>query len=345
MADLFGRTWTQQELRQHVGDVAQLAGVRPITLSGGRSHGVRALEVYTGSGLAFRVLTDRALDISACTYKGIPLHWAAPAGEIHPAYYEPEDTGWLRSFPGGLVSTCGLDQFGAPSRDAGGDFGLHGRISNLPAEQTNWSGAWVGDDYEIEIHGQVRQARLFGENLLLERCIRTRLGARWFRLEDTVTNEGFDIQPHMILYHCNLGFPLVDKASRLCVDTTATVPRDLEAEAGLQDWMHFQAPTPAYREQVFHHQLRAEKNGTVTVRVESPTAGLALNLRYELASLPHLYEWKMMGQGAYVLGLEPANCAGIEGRAAARELNDLPELEPGEKRRYSLVFEIEELRL
>ena len=83
---------------------------------------------------------------------------------------------------------------------------------------------------------------------------------------------------------------------------------------------------------------------TVTVRLESPTAGLALNLRYDLASLPHLYQWKMMGQGAYALGLEPANCAGIGGRAAARAQDDLPVLEPGEQRSYALTFGVEELR-
>lgn len=327
-----------------MGDVAQLAGVRPITLSGGRSHGVRALEVYTGSGLAFRVLADRALDISACSYQGMALHWTSPAGDAHPAYYEPEGEGWLRSFPGGLVSTCGLDQFGAPSRDAGGDFGLHGRISNLPAEQVGWRGAWSGDNYEIEVRGQVRQACLFGENLMLERRVRTRLGARWLRLEDTVTNEGFEPQSHMILYHCNLGFPLLDEASRLRLSASATTPRDREAEAGLEAWMRFQAPTLGYREQVFHHRPRADRDGTVTVRLESPTAGLALNLRYDLASLPHLYQWKMMGQGAYALGLEPANCAGIGGRAAARAQDDLPVLEPGEQRSYALTFGVEELR-
>ena len=58
--------------------------------------------------------------------------------------------------------------------------------------------------------------------------------------------------------------------------------------------------------------------------------------------LPHLFEWKMMGQGLYVLGVEPANISGMQGRAAARQSGDLPCLAPGEIRRYALEIEVVE---
>ena len=48
----------------------------------------------------------------------------------------------------------------------------------------------------------------------------------------------------------------------------------------------------------------------------------------------------MMGQGAYVLGIEPTNSTGIEGRSVARERDDLPHLAPGESQRYQLEFEV-----
>ena len=47
-----------------------------------------------------------------------------------------------------------------------------------------------------------------------------------------------------------------------------------------------------------------------------------------------------MGQGAYVLGVEPANSSGMKGRAAARESGDLPYLAPGESRHYELEVEL-----
>lgn len=60
-------------------------------------------------------------------------------------------------------------------------------------------------------------------------------------------------------------------------------------------------------------------------------------------SFDHLFQWKQMGQGAYVPGIEPANSSTIEGRASARERGDLPLLQPGEDRVYSLTFRVEEI--
>ncbi|UCH26274.1 MAG: aldose 1-epimerase family protein [Trueperaceae bacterium] len=344
MAEIFGRNWTRRELLARVGHMDQLAGIRASTAGDGTARGGRLFDVTTGSGLSFRVLADRALDITSCSYRGTPLAWNSPSGEVHPSYYEAAGMGWLRSFPGGLVTTCGLDQFGAPSFDAGEDFGIHGRLSNLPAEQVSHRAEWRGDEYQLEIRGRVRQARLFGENLVLERCITTRLGSNRILLEDTVCNEGFEPQPHMLLYHCNLGFPLVSEETRLAFEAETTLPRDADAEPGLAAWHRFQAPTTGYREQVFRHVAKADEKGMVAVTVHNPGLEFDLVIRYPKAALPHLFQWKMMGQGAYVLGIEPANSSGIGGRAAARESGDLPQLEPGESRKYQLLFDIVERR-
>jgi galactose mutarotase-like enzyme len=251
--------------------------------------------------------------------------------------------GWLRSFPGGLFTTCGLDQFGSPSEDAGEQFGIHGRVSNLPAEQVGYREGWDGDEYTLEITGQVRQTRLFGENLVLSRRIQTRLGANRLLVEDTVTNEGFEPQPHMILYHCNFGYPLLSEDAELHVKAAHTHARDDVARAGLAHWNRFQPPTPGYSEQVFRHEIQPDDDGMASVQLRNPALGLALRLRYSHQTLPHLFQWKMMGQGAYVLGIEPANSSGIGGRAIARERNDLPHLAPGESRQYTLSFEVMDL--
>jgi hypothetical protein len=46
-----------------------------------------------------------------------------------------------------------------------------------------------------------------------------------------------------------------------------------------------------------------------------------------------------MGEGAYVLGLEPGNCH-VEGRARERERGTLEFIEPGERREFSLEIGI-----
>ncbi len=35
------------------------------------------------------------------------------------------------------------------------------------------------------------------------------------RISDTVTNAGATACPHMLLYHCNVGFPVVDAGAEL----------------------------------------------------------------------------------------------------------------------------------
>lgn len=340
MTLLFGREWTRDELLRRVGHADQLAGVKLLEGADGVERGARVLRVWTGSGLEFDVLAERCLDLAACRYRGIPLAWLSPAGAAHPAYYEPAGAGWLRTFPGGLLATCGLDQFGAPSDHAGEHYGLHGRIANTPAQALAHRAYWDGDVYRLEIAGEMRQARLFGENLLLRRSICAELGASRIRIEDVVTNQGFQAQPHMLLYHFNLGFPLVGERARLVLDAERTVPRDVDAELGAAEWDRFQPPTPGYREQVFYHAPRPGADGRVHAEMRNPELGLGLRLSYAAAELPHLYQWKMMGEGAYVVGVEPANCAGILGRADAVERGVAPILQPGESRRYAIEIEV-----
>lgn len=277
---------SRQELLQRVGQMDQVAGIKLFEAADGVARGSRVFQVWTGSGLSFSVLADRALDISACHYRGLSLAWISAVGEAHPAYYEPEGVGWLRSFQGGLLVTCGLDQFGYPSQDEGEALGLHGRLSNLPARYVNYRTGWRGDDYELEITGEIRQTRVFGENLVLRRRISTALESNKIRLEDEVTNEGFAASPSMILYHFNLGYPLLSETAHLEVKVEKTIPRDAETEAGLGDWMNFHPPTDGYREQVFRHTPAADPEGYVKVEVRNPALGLGLRWRYRQADLP-----------------------------------------------------------
>ena len=88
-------------------------------------------------------------------------------------------------------------------------------MANLPAQYVNHRSYWSGGHYVLEITGQVRQTRLGGENLLLERRISTALGSNQIEIEDVVINQGSMPQRHMFVYHFNVGFPIVSAASRL----------------------------------------------------------------------------------------------------------------------------------
>lgn len=342
MVDLYGRKWTWRELARYVGSMDQVAGIKPLEAADGVERGGRVFEVWTGSGLSFHVLADRALDISACQYKGMSLAWRSPVGDAHPTYFDSSGSEWLRSFQGGLLVTCGLDTFGPPNRDGEEEFGLHGRVSNIPGRAVNYSAAWIENEYRLEVSGEVRQTRVFGENLVMRRRISTALGSNRIRIEDVVANEGFTSYPHMILYHVNLGFPLLSEKACLKFDVLETKPRNENSHQGINDWMVFQQPTSDYLEQNFIHTPVADEKGWAVAELENQELKLGLRLSFDTSTLPYLNEWKMMGEGLYVLGIEPINCAANGGRGPAREQNLLPFLEAGESRRYTLEVEVVE---
>ena len=301
----------------------------------------RGFEVWTGSGLTFHVLADRALDISSCSLNGKALGWLSPGDEAHPAFFEPQGLGWLRSFGGGLLVTCGLDHFGSPSED-GEPLGIHGRIGNLPAEQVSYRTYWEGDEYWLEIAGLVRQTRPFGENLLLRRRISTALGARALTIEDEVINEGHERMAHMILYHFNLGFPLISPAAELDLPMSKVTPRTERAAAALGRHLQLQPPIPGFQEEVYIIEAKGDAEGRASARITNRQTGIAAQLTWGTDTLPYIMQWKMMGQGMYALGVEPGNTGTLEGRAEARRLKMLTELAPGESRRYSVTFSTSE---
>ncbi|MHB9023935.1 MAG: aldose 1-epimerase family protein [Armatimonadota bacterium] len=341
MVQLFGRAFTRRQLQAYAGNLSQVGGIRPIELAGGRERGVRGFDITTGSGLAFTVLADRALDITSASFRGRSLCLHAPGGQAHPTYYEPAGLGWLRTFSGGLLATCGLSNVGGPNTDEGEELGLHGRIGTLPAEELGFWGEWVGDEYWMHVTGTVTEGVIFGNPLRLTRRIKAQLGGNSIHLEDTVENLGAQPAPLMILYHCNFGFPLLSPGAELVLDSREAVPRDAASAPELGNYMRFQEPTPDYGETVFYHDLAADNDGDVRLALVNRAldGGLGISMRYHKKTLPRFTQWKMMKSGTYVLGLEPGNCQ-VGGRAAERARGTLQVLQPGEARAFRLEIGI-----
>src|SRR3972149_1561532 len=133
MPKLWGQTYTRLDLLNHIGDMRQLAAVQPFELSDGRERGVRSVNVRNAAGLEFTVATDRGMGLTDLRFHGVPLPFITAVDVAHPAYAEHTGLGWLRTWPGGFSTPCGLTQVGSPGNDAGEELGIHGRISSLPA--------------------------------------------------------------------------------------------------------------------------------------------------------------------------------------------------------------------
>jgi hypothetical protein len=338
---VWGREWKRRELLDRVGSLSQLGGITPFEYSQGKAKGVGSIRVRTASGLEFSVLPEKGLDIFEASYQGRSMSWHSPVGVVHPAFYDARDVQWLKTFPGGLLSTCGLISAGSPSEDQGEQLGLHGAIGNTPAENVAWDESWAGDDCTLRISGAVREARVHGHNLLLRRSIETSLGARTIKVRDSVENQGFQPTPLMLLYHLNFGFPLLTDRSRFYAPSGKVEARNEHSRGTIQHWAEFGVPVQGLPERVYYHEMKPNAAGTVTVALLNDDGardfGVAVN--YGAASLPSFVQWKMTSVNHFVLGLEPANCR-VEGRKSERERGTLVSLEPGEKQDFFVEISV-----
>lgn len=329
----------KRQMLRYVGNFNQLFGIKEYTLSGGRANGVKAFDVKNGSGLEFTLVADRCLDIAGLTFKGINCSYLNKTGIVSPAYYEKDGVGFLRNFFGGFLTTCGLRNVGVPCDDEGESFPLHGRISNIPAEEVSVSTEWIDGVPVMVISGKMKEARMFGENLVLTRKIICRYGENKIHIQNTVENLGFRPEGLMVLFHFNLGYPLLDEEAILITPTGKLTPRDAEAHNGVNAYNRFQAPTPNYAEQVFYHKLNGAQSGETMVALVNENLGVAAALHFNNRQMGNFIQWKQMGEGEYVLGMEPANCL-VAGRAEERKNGTLEYLQPGESKQFDIVVEL-----
>jgi len=311
---------------KYLGHPSQVFGVEEHRLIGGRGDGMRLLQVRNGRGLEFTVSADRCADISRLSFGGTNLSYFSPCGYVGPQYYDKEDFGFLKSFSCGFLTTCGLATIGSPSVDGDERLPLHGSIGNAPAEEVRYE---VGPD-EIVVRAKVRDSSIFGRKLVLDRTIRCSLSGDELGVSDSVRNEGSSEEPLMILYHVNLGYPLLDENAELRIPSDKVEPRDARAKEGLGEWSRIDPPRAGFVEQCYYHHFAG---GRGLAKLYNPAAGRGFALSFDARSLKHLVQWKMLGERDYVLGLEPCN-ARLEGRKAAREKGELDFIKPGEVRTF-----------
>ena len=330
-----------KELKPYIGSMEQIARIRTSVLDDGKGRGIRMADVDNGSGLRFSVLLDRGMDIGDASFNGIPFAYMTPVGIVHPAYHESEGFRWLRSFNAGLLTGCGLSNAGSPEVEEGlsatGPLGLHGRLSNIPAENVAVTEAWVNGQYQLSVSGIVREASFFGENLEVKRTISTALGENAITITDVVLNRGVRPSPLMIIYHINAGFPLLGEKAVLEAKVEKTTPRNDEAEKGLGEWTKCQKPTANYAEQCFYHDITAGADGMARMTLRNPELGMAIEVAYRKAELPFFTQWKMMGEQEYAMGLEPGNCH-PEGQTAEKANGTLQIIQPDESVEFKTVI-------
>ncbi len=311
-------------------------------LSDGNEDGLRAIDVRASGGLSALVLADRGLDLGPVWAGGQQVSWQSTTGIVHPSYTAEE--AWLRSFHGGLMVTCGLQNVGPAVEDDGISYGVHGRVSSIPARNVTHRVIELDDRLTAEVCGEVRETDVYGSDLLLRRRLLLPINERSVTIHDEVENQGFRDTALMILYHVNVGYPVVAEGARLLVPPAKVEARDAPAQAAIAEHARFTAPDDAFEQLVYEHILDDPSVDKATIAIANPdyepTDGIALSVTYDPAQLPRLWQWRMLAPGMYLTGLEPANC-GILGRSAEREAGQLDRLGPGERRSFDLTIRVD----
>lgn len=339
--DLERQTWNDKILNH-----AQLGGIETSVLDNGGGRGTRIAWVNTGAGLRYKVVIDRTMDIAEAAFNQYNLSWLSHLGVVAPQPLSQRGIDWLRTFGGGMLTTCGLSHFGPPEPDSNGERGLHGFISNLPAEIISI----VQPDplrgrMDMSITGKIRETRLFGPSFEMTRTISGTLGRPAIRIHDEVTNVANTPAPHMILYHCNFGWPLADEGADILWKGSWKSGGRENDERIFNNDHDFRKCPPVMEEHksggeaVAFIDPEADASGMVSCGVYNEKLGIALALRFNKSQLPTLTNWQHWGKGEYVTGLEPGTNPPI-GQSKAREENTLMVLQPGEKREYAIEFEI-----
>ncbi len=317
------------EIRRYLGCVDQIADARMVELSEGPGRGSRLIEFRNGSGLAFSVSPDRGMDLVDCTFQGIPLVFRTPNSYVSGERYEPAGNGWLRTWQGGLMTTCGLRNVGVPN----GEFGQHGRASHLAAEDVGIRrGIDDGGNFRLEAVGTMHESCMFAEYLQLKRTIATAYGDNSITVCDTITNLATREEFLELLYHCNFGYPFASPELEFDVEPHDVYPRNEEVATGLDRWNKLEEPTSDYCEQCFFHKLPQGQ-----IAILNRKLGIRIELSWNTDILPNFVEWKNCLTGGYALGLEPNNVT-LRGRTADVADGVARRLAPGESVQTHLKF-------
>lgn len=319
------------QVLRRIGSHTQLVSVEAATLTDGPGRGSRILIVRNPAGISLELLVDHALDIGWADSARIPLAWRSSAGNVSSDRYEPQGAGWVRTFAGGLLTTCGLSSTGQASLHGGDAHGLHGRVGNIPAQQVRWELLTVGREPYVKVQGRVVEAALGVPTLCMDRTVLISCKAPTLSVSDRVTNLSFTDAPHMFRHHLNLGFPIVDDGATVTSDLTYAGCRDHPEEGPPPREIRCDLSEP---EHVWYYRMTG---GTPHVRIRGAAGVGELDVSWSGDGFDRLILWRNANPGINVLGVEPS-MSWDGGRRDAAADGDLTVLPPGSSVTYQTTI-------
>ncbi len=337
---------SSRNFKGRISNTAQLGGIETSILDNGAGRGTRIAWINTGTGLRYKVVIDRAMDIADAFYNEHSIAWLSHAGISTPQPLANKGLDWLRTFFAGLLTTCGLSHVGGPETDEHGERGIHGNISNIPAEiESIIQPDPLKGNMKMSITGIMKETKIFGPSLELKRTISGTLGESYLHIHDEVTNRANTAAPHMLLYHFNFGWPVADEGAQILWKGKWTLP-DREGDEKIfndrNDFHKCPAPLDIHKgtgEAVAFIDIDADNNGECISGIYNTEINIAVSVSFKKEQLPWLINWQHWGDGEYVTGIEPGTHPPI-GQSKARKNNELIFIGPGETKVYDVRIEV-----
>lgn len=272
-------------MNKKLNNLDQIAYVRRYVLTEGAAAGLKVIEVYNGV-LRFLLNESKTLDIMQLFHKGTNISYLSK----NP--FTKRETTFLKRFEGGMLYTCGIDVIGGQA-----GYEDHGSFHNIPAQITRCE---CTED-KIIVEAIIRDTELFGKNLVMKRRYETEIGSDTVTLSDTLLNEGWRDEDYSILYHVNVGYPMLDEGVKISAQANKIVPRTAWAKKHIDKAFEIEAPEDCREETCYLLDMK-----TPTVTVTNDKLKKRFTLSYTGEELPFFVEWKSMASGDYALGLEPS---------------------------------------
>ncbi len=352
-----------KNLSHKIEHIHQIGGIQTALIDfpcPGGKHGAggRVAMFNTGSGLRFTVNIERGGDIGEAFYNQYGLAYLSSNGVVPPAEgHKTSDNGWMRSWPGGLVTTCGPMHTGSSRDEDGQHVTQHGHHSNTPAavvaiRQPDLHALHQDPNAsrEMSIEMIIRDNSNFAQFLEVRRIISCTLGESVIRINDTVTNVSGVKLPHNLLYHINFGYPFLDTDTQfiyggrtwLTLDPKDT-PTSVEALNKLKTVPSYEVrtndPLSSFCAMV---EDITNSDGIARTGVINRKLKLGFEISFPVEQLPRLTNWQCLNDaGCFIAAVEP-----YSGSLMGKNKEPITEqqagqyLQPGESRQYDVTMRL-----
>ena len=305
----------KKHMNEKISNWMQVASLRRYTVTEGVSKGLDVIDCDNGC-IRFLLNVTKGLDVMQLYHEGQNVSFISKNGFV------AQNLPFGKRFEGGMLYTCGLDSVGGRE-----GFEPHGTYHITPAEVLTAQ----CDENGIVVEALIKSTALCGSHLVMRRKITCAVGENTLHLEDTLTNEGFVDAQYGILYHINVGYPMLDAGARVVGEIEEIIPNDDWAAQNAATALEIDAPLTVRPETCYYL-----KNKTPAVSLLNEKLGKKFTVSYSPDTLPEFLEWKNTLSGDFVLGLEPCSTR------LGNEFTYTP-IKPAESKKFSVNLTVEKI--